>query len=272
MLNMKAAMYERYGAPDVLAVREVPKPTPRADEVLVAIASSTVTSACGMMRRGDTVLSRLVLGLTRPRARFRVLGTEIAGTVEAVGARVTRFRPGERVFGFTGMRAGGCAEYVTLKESASLAQAPRGFTHEQACTLVDGPTTALFFLRKARLKPGERIAIIGASGSIGTAAVQLARHFGAEVTAVRSGANAELVRALGAQHVIDYTKNDYAADPERFDLVFDTVGKTDFPTAKRALVRGGRYLSTRSCCAAHRSPRRCIAFGSSGTPRARRCT
>lgn len=245
MLTMKAAMYERYGAPEVLAVRDVPKPEPREDEVLVAIASSTVTSACGMMRRGDTLISRLVLGLTRPRARFRVLGIEIAGTVEAVGKRVTRFKAGDRVFGFTGMRSGGNAEYVTLKESASLAHAPRGFTHEQACTLVDGPTTALFFLReKARLQPGERIAIIGASGSIGTAAVQLARHFGANVTAVCSGSNAELVRSLGAHHVIDYTKEDFTAGGERFDVVFDTVGKSNFAAAKRALVRGGRYLLT----------------------------
>ena len=241
---MKAVVYDHYGAPEVLQVREVPKPQPQADEVLVAIGATTVTSACGMMRRGDTVLSRLVLGLLRPRKRFRVLGTEFAGTVEAVGSRVTRFRPGDRVFGFTGFKVGGYAEYVCLREMASLALAPRGLTHHEAATLVDGPTTALFFLERGGVSPGERVAIIGASGSVGTAAVQLARHLGAEVTAVCSGANAELVRSLGAHHVIDYTKDAYWADGERFDVVFDTVGKSSFSTAKRALVRGGRYLRT----------------------------
>lgn len=244
-MNMKAVVYEQYGAPEVLQVRDVPKPTPGANEVLIAVGATTVTAACGMMRRGDTALSRLVLGLLRPRRRFRVLGLELAGTVEAVGSRVTRFRAGDRVFGFSGFKVGGYAEYACLPESASLAHTPRGLTDHEACTLVDGPTTALFFLReRARLGPGQRIAIIGASGSIGTAAVQLARHFGAEVTAVCSGANAELVRSLGAHHVSDYTKDDYAAHGERFDVIFDTVGKSSFGAAKRALVRGGRYLLT----------------------------
>ncbi len=243
-MSMKAVVYDHYGPPEVLQVRNVPKPQPKADEVLVAIGATTVTSACGMMRRGDTVLSRLVLGLLRPRRRFRVLGTEFAGTIEAVGSSVTRFRPGDRVFGFTGFNVGGYAEYVCLRETASLALAPPRVTHHEASTLVDGPTTALFFLERAGLKRGDKLAIVGASGSVGTAAVQLARHFGAEVTAVCSGANAELVRSLGAQHVIDYTKDDYTAGGERFDMVFDTVGKSSFSAARRALVPGGRYLLT----------------------------
>ena len=137
-----------------------------------------------MMRRGDTAMARVLLGLGRPRARFRVLGMEVAGTVETIGARVTRFRPGDRVFGFTGFGAGGYAQFVCMRETASLAHLPAGLRFEEACTLVDGPTTALYFLRdRGRLQGGERVAIIGASGSIGTAAVQIARHFGAEVTA-----------------------------------------------------------------------------------------
>ena len=244
-MQMKAVVYERYGSPAVLRLFELPAPEPRDHEVRVAIGATTVTAACQMMRRGDTLMSRVVLGWFRPRARFRVLGIEIAGTVERVGRRVTRFRPGDRVFGFTGFRAGGYAQYVCLDQDASLARAPAGLSDQEACSLVDGPTTALYFLRdRARLRDGERVAIIGASGSIGTAAVQLARHFGAEVTGVCSGGNAELVRALGAHHVVDYTREDYAARADQYDIVFDTVGASSFAHARRCLARDGRYLIT----------------------------
>lgn len=244
-MQMQAAVYERYGSPSVLEVREVPAPEPREHEVRVAIRATTATAACQMMRRGDTVVARLVLGLFRPRRRFRVLGIEIAGTVESVGRRVTRFRPGDRVFGFTGFAAGGYAQYVCLPENSSIAPAPAGLSHEEACALVDGPTTALYFLRdRARIRAGDRVAIVGASGCIGTAAVQIARHFGAEVTAVCSGKNADLVRSLGAHHVADYTREDYTARPDAYDIVFDTVGKSSFSRARRCLSRGGRYLVT----------------------------
>ncbi|WP_437821749.1 NAD(P)-dependent alcohol dehydrogenase [Sorangium sp. So ce1078] len=242
---MKAAVYDRYGSPEVLEVRAIPAPEPRDHEVRIAIRATTATAACQMMRRGDTLTARLVLGLFRPRRRFRVLGIEIAGTVERVGRRVTRFRSGDRVFGFTGFAAGGYAEYVCLPEHGSIAHAPEGLSHEEACSLVDGPTTALYFLRdRARLRAGERIAVVGASGSIGTAAVQLARHVGAEVTAVCSGRNAELVRSLGAHHVVDYAREDYAARADAYHVVFDTVGASSFSRARRCLSRGGRYLVT----------------------------
>ncbi|MBX3273848.1 MAG: NAD(P)-dependent alcohol dehydrogenase [Sandaracinaceae bacterium] len=242
---MRAAVYERYGPPSVLEVREVRAPEPRDHEVRVAVAASTATAACQMMRRGDTLMARVVLGALRPRRRFRVLGIEIAGTVERVGRRVTRFAPGDRVFGFTGFGSGGYAEYVCLHEDASLARAPDGLSHEEACSLVDGPTTGLYFLReRARLRAGERVAVIGASGSLGTAAVQLARAFGAEVTAVCSGRNAELVRSLGAHHVVDYTREDYAARTGAYDVVFDTIGAGTFARARRALTPRGRYLVT----------------------------
>ncbi|WP_437676700.1 NAD(P)-dependent alcohol dehydrogenase [Sorangium sp. So ce131] len=244
-MYMKAAVYERYGSPEVLEVRAIPAPEPREHDVRIAIRATTATAACQMMRRGDTLTARIVLGLFRPRRRFRVLGIEIAGTVERVGRRVTRFRPGDRVFGFTGFAAGGYAEYVCLPEHGSIAHAPEGLSHEEACSLVDGPTTALYFLRdRARLRPGERIAVVGASGSIGTAAVQLARHVGAEVTAVCSGKNADLVRSLGAHHVVDYTREDYAARADTYDVVFDTVGASSFSRALRCLSRGGRFLVT----------------------------
>jgi NADPH:quinone reductase-like Zn-dependent oxidoreductase len=245
-MRMRAAVYERYGSPSVLEVRDdVRAPEPRDDEVRIAVAASTATAACQMMRRGDTLMARAVLGVFRPRRRFRVLGIEIAGTVERVGRRVTRFAPGDRVFGFTGFGSGGYAQYVCLREDASIAHAPASLRHEEACVLVDGPTTGLYFLRdRAELSAGERIAIIGASGSVGTAAVQLARHFGAEVTAVCSGRNAELVRSLGAHHVVDYEREDYAARADAYDVVFDTVGASSFSRARRCLSRRGRYLVT----------------------------
>jgi NADPH2:quinone reductase len=242
---MNAVVYERYGPPSVLELREVPVPEPREHEVLIAVRATTVTAACQVMRRGDTLTSRLVLGLRRPRRRFRVLGTEVAGTVQRVGGRVTRFRPGDRVFGFTGLAAGGYAEFVCLGQEASLAHTPEELGDEEACSLVDGPTTALYFLRdRARLRAGERIAVIGASGSIGTAAVQIARHLGADVTAVCSGGNADLVRSLGAHHVVDRTQEDVTARGDVYDVVFDTVGASSFARARRCLAPGGRYLVT----------------------------
>jgi NADPH:quinone reductase-like Zn-dependent oxidoreductase len=242
---MKAVVCDRYGSPDVLELREIRKPEPRDDQVLVAVRATSVTAACAMMRRGDSLLTRVVLGLRRPRRRYRVFGIEVAGTVERVGSRVTRFREGDRVFGFTGFAAGAYAQFVCVPETASIAHTPEGVSDEEACTLVDGPTTSLYFLRdRARLRAGERIAIVGASGSVGSAAVQLARHFGAEVTAVCSGRNADLVRTLGAHHVVDYTVQDYAARSDAYDVVFDTVGRSSFSKARRCLASGGRYLVT----------------------------
>jgi NADPH2:quinone reductase len=244
-MQMKAVVYERYGSPAVLELRELPAPEPRDDQVRIAIRATSVTAACQMMRRGDTLTARLVLGLFRPRRRFRVLGIEIAGVVERVGARVTRFRPGDRVFGFTGFGSGGYAQYLCLPEDGSLAHAPEGLSDQEACSLVDGPTTALYFLRdRARLRAGDRVAIIGASGSVGTAAVQIARHDGAHVTAICSGRNEQLVRGLGAHAVVDYTRDDYAACGETYDIVFDTVGASSFSHARRCLSPHGRYLVT----------------------------
>jgi len=251
-MEMIAAVYERYGPPEVLQVRTVPKPEPADDQVRIAVGATTVTAACGMMRRGTTLLSRLLLGLGRPRERFRVLGMEVAGTVESAGARVIQFRPGDRVFGFTGFGAGGYAQYVCMKAAGSLAHIPAGVSLEEACTLVDGPSTALYFLLdRARLRAGDRVAIIGASGSIGTAAVQIARHLGADVTAVCSGKNAELVRSLGAHHVIDYTVDNFAALGDTYNMVFDTVGKSSFRAVRGCLAPGGRYLVTTGGFAAY---------------------
>jgi NADPH2:quinone reductase len=241
---MKAVVCPRYGAPEVLALREVPRPEPRDDEVRIAIRATTVTAACGMMRRGDTLVARLVLGLLRPRRRFRIMGLELCGVIESVGRKVTRFKAGDRVFGFAGFRPGTYAEYICLPETASLAPAPEGLTDLQAASLVDGPTTALFFLRRAGIAAGKRVAIVGASGSVGSAAVQLAHHRGAQVTAVCSGRNAELVRGLGANEVVDYTRDDYSARGVRYDIVFDAVGQSSYRAARRCLVDGGVYAVT----------------------------
>lgn len=242
---MKAALCERYGPPEVFRIGEVRQPQPADREVRIAVHTTTVTSACTMMRRGDTAMARLVLGLTRPRRRYQVMGMEVAGVVDLVGRGVTRFQPGDRVFGFTGFSAGGYAQYVCLPEAGSLARTPASLTDDEACTLVDGPTTALYFLReRAGLRAGERVAIVGASGSVGTAAVQLARHLGAEVTAICSARNHALVRSLGAHHVVDYTREDFAARSERYDLIFDTVGKRTFKSVRRCLTERGKFATT----------------------------
>lgn len=251
-MMMKAAVYARYGPPEVLTLCEVPRPEPRDDEIRIAIRATTATAACGMMRRGDTAMARVVLGLRRPRRRFRILGIELSGTVDRVGRRVTRFRPGDRVFGFTGFAVGAYGEYVCLREDASLASAPDGVTDLEAASLVDGPTTSLYFLRdRARIGVGTRIAIVGASGSVGTAAVQLARHFGARVTAVCSGKNADFVRSLGASDVVDYELEDFTVRGNRYDVVFDTVGKCGFGSARRCLEESGSYLTTVGGVGAH---------------------
>ncbi|MFI6901763.1 NAD(P)-dependent alcohol dehydrogenase [Nonomuraea sp. NPDC050394] len=241
---MRAAVYSRFGPPEVLTLRQVPKPEPRDDEVLIRVRAMTVTSAECAMRRGEPLWGRVVLGFRRPRRRMRTLGTELAGEIERVGAKVTRFRPGDEVFAFTGFRLGGNAEYVCLPQRASLAPKPVNLGFEEAAAAVDGASTALYFLRRSGLRRGHKVLVYGASGSIGTYAVQLAKHFGAHVTAVCGPANAAFVTGLGADAVVDYTKEDYGGRGELYDIVFDTLGKSSFSQARPALTRDGRYAST----------------------------
>jgi NADPH2:quinone reductase len=224
---------------------------PSEHQVRIRVFATTVTGACATMRRADSLLARLFLGLRRPRRRYRVMGLELAGVVDEVGSKVTRFCRGDRVFGFTGFSGGAYAQFCCVSEHSSLATMPAGSTYEEAASLVDGPTTALYFLRdRARVRRGDRVLIIGASGGIGTAAVQLAHHFGAEVTGVCSGANVELVRSLGADHVIDYTTEDFTRSTRTYDIVFDTVGKSSFSRCGRNLSRYGRYLPCAGASAA----------------------
>jgi NADPH:quinone reductase-like Zn-dependent oxidoreductase len=237
---MRAVVYEKYGPPEVLRVVDVERPAPAEKEVLIRIHATTVTTTECIFRKGRPLLSRLFTGIARPR--IKILGEEFSGVVEAVGKDVTRFEVGDEVFGEAGTTFGAYADYVSLPENGEFTSKPSGVSHEEAACC-DGVLTALPFLRdKARLQAGQKILINGASGSIGTAAVQLAKHFGAVVTGVCSGANAELVKSLGADRVIDYTKEDFTATGEKYDVIFDTVGKTTFSRCRKALSDNGVFL------------------------------
>ena len=243
---MKAAVVGRYGPPAVVEVRDLPDPWPRPGEVMIRVHSSTVTAAdwrirSGTVPRGFGLLIRLALGWRGPRQA--VLGAEIAGEVIALGKGVTRFALGDRVFAMTGVRMGGHAERAVLKASGPVALIAPGVSFETAAALPFGGTTAFHFLKdKGGVKPGDRVLVNGASGWVGTAAIQLARHFGAEVTAVTSAANAELSTRLGASRVIDYQAVDFAAEGFCYDLILDTVGNCPYARARPALADGGRLL------------------------------
>jgi len=240
---MRAIVYTKYGPPNVLQLKEVDKPVPKDNEVLIRVYATSVTAADALMRRGDTFVSRIFLGLRKPRKK--IIGSEIAGEIVSVGKNVNRFREGDQVYGFTGFRLGAYAEYTCMSEKGSLAKKPVNLTYEEAAAVVDGATTALFFLRdRGHIQKEEKVLIIGASGSIGSYAVQLARYFGAEVTGVCSTTNVDWVKSLGAGSVIDYTKEDFTTSGEIYDIIFDTVGKSSFSRCKKMLKRNGRYLVT----------------------------
>lgn len=239
---MKAVVYTTYGPPDVLGLKEVDKPVPNENEVLVRIHASTVTAVDCTFRQGKPFISRLFNGLTGPRNP--IPGAEFAGVIEAAGNKVTRFKTGGRVFGTT-LNSGTYAEYITLpEEGATLAVMPSNMACEEAVGC-DGFLTALPFLRDTgKIRSGQNVLIYGASGSVGSAAVQLASFFGAEVTGVCSTANVELVTSLGADRVIDYKKEDFTKNGETYDIIFDAVGKTSFSKCRSSLKDGGIFLET----------------------------
>ena len=239
---MKAAVYDRYGPPDVLRLEEVARPVPRDDEVLVRVRATTVNRTdCGI-RRARPFIVRYFSGLLRPRRK--ILGSEFAGEVEAAGAAVREFEVGDEVFGVNDTSRGAHAELVRVREDGPLAHKPPGIGFEEAAAVCDGAILALASLRLADLHAGRRIVVYGASGSIGTAAVQLARHFGAHVTAVCNTKNVELVRSLGADEVIDYTRDDFTENGETYDVVFDAVGKHSFRRCRGSLEPDGTYFTT----------------------------
>jgi NADPH:quinone reductase-like Zn-dependent oxidoreductase len=239
---MKAVVCDRYGPPDVLRLRDVARPVPGPDQVRIRIRASTVNRSDCAFRQGAPPYARLLTGLRRPRRR--VLGSELAGEVEAVGPAVTEFKVGDQVFGVNPWKFGAHAQFVCMRENAALAHKPAGLSFEQAAAVCDGVILALMGLRPADVRPGRSILIYGASGSIGTAAVQLASYFGADVTAVCGTKNLELVRSLGAAQVIDYTQQDFTANGEAYDVIFDAVGKHSFRRCRDSLKPGGIYLPT----------------------------
>ncbi len=246
---MKAVVYDRYGPPDVLHIEDVEQPVPKEDEILVKIHATTVTRGDCATREANrrsglliTVISRLISGIRRPRQR--ILGIELAGEVVAVGAAVRGFVVGDQIFGTSEFQFGAHAEFICLRENACITHLPAGASYAEAASICDGGLNALWCLRLANLQKGQRVLVYGASGAIGTAAVQLARYFGADVTAVCNTRNFDLARSLGADRVIDYTQEDFTRNGETYDIIFDAVGKRPFWQCKASLKRGGSYLAT----------------------------
>lgn len=238
--KMRAAVSKNYGPPEVLQIGERPVPEPRPDEVLIRVHASAVNSADWRLRRPDPWGVRLFLGLFRPR--IQVMGGVFAGEVVATGATVTRLRSGDKVFGSTLMRFGGYGEYVVLPQKAVMTTMPRGFHYGDAAALTFGYLTALHYLRKAKVAAGQTVLVVGASGSVGTAALQLAVYWGAHVTGVCSGANFDLVRSLGAGRVLDYSSDEYAKDATQYDVVIDTVGKAPWKNHLPRIKSGGTLV------------------------------
>ena len=237
---MKAIVTTKYGAPEVLQMKEVEKPVPAGNEILIKMHATTVTSGDARMRRADPFVIRLIFGFSKPKKAIQ--GVVVAGEIEKVGSSVSRFKEGDQVFGTTGMAFGAHAEYVVVPEDAVLALKPENISYEEAAAIPFGGTAAMHFLRLANILPGQKVLVYGASGALGTIGIQLAKNSGAEVIAVCSSANFELVKSLGADKVIDYTKEDFTENKEHYDIVFETLGKSPLGKTLKSVKKGGQVL------------------------------
>jgi NADPH:quinone reductase-like Zn-dependent oxidoreductase len=245
-LKMKAIIWTKYGPPDVLQLREVKKPSPKDDEILVRVYATTVTAGDCEVRGSKFPMwlwipMRLFIGLVRPK-RITTLGQELSGEIEEVGKDVKLFKKGDKVFAHTGFRMGAYSEYICLPEKGLISIKPEDITHEEATTVPTGGLEALYFMRKANIQKGQKLLINGAGGSIGTYAIQIAKHFGAEITGVDSSEKLDMLSTIGADNIIDYKKEDFTKSGKTYDAIFDVVGKSPFSGSIRALRKNGRYL------------------------------
>lgn len=239
---MKASIHTVYGPPEVLQLKEVPKPTPKDNEVLIKVHATTVNRTdCGF-RSAEYFISRFFSGLFKPNNQ--ILGNEFAGVVETTGKAVTQFKSGDKVFGYNDKTFGAHAEYMTMAETDPIALMPSRFTFEQVAPMVEGAHYALCDIRAAKVEKGQNVMVYGATGAIGSAAVQLLKHMGARVTAVGNTKNVALIKSLGADEVIDYTQQDFTKTNQVFDFIFDAVGKSSFGACKPLLTKTGIYIST----------------------------
>ncbi len=237
---MKAITYTQYGLPEVLQLKEVPKPAPKDNEVLVRIKATAVNSGDIRLRKADPSAVRFFFGLLRPKVN--ILGSVFSGEVESAGKLVKRFKVGDQVFGHTDMRFGAYAEYITVPESGSLSLKPGNISHDEAAAIPFGGVTALHFLKKVKLQPNQKVLVVGASGAVGSAAVQLAKSYGAIVTAVCSTSNIDLVKSIGADKVIDYTREDFTRNTDIYDLIFDAVNTVSVFRSLKSLTENGTMI------------------------------
>jgi NADPH:quinone reductase-like Zn-dependent oxidoreductase len=237
---MKAAVYHQYGSPEVLHIKEVEKPMPKGNEILVKIKATAVNSGDWRLRRADPFAVRFIFGFTKPK--INILGSVFSGEVESVGKDVKQYKAGDLVFGHIDMSFGAYAEYKSLPENASIALKPANISHNEAAVIPFGGVTALHFIKKAKIQPGQKVLVVGASGAVGSAAVQLAKSFGATVTGVCSTSNMAWVKSIGADKVIDYTKEDFTQNGETYDVIFDTVNTISVPRSLKSLNKNGTMI------------------------------